>query len=49
MFKITNQFSCIEHSEVLAANCRGPTNLVMPTEMDHNTFSFCDDLLKPLK
>lgn len=46
---LKDQIIPYQHSEELALNWKGPTTLVLPANMDHNTFSFYEDLIKPLK
>lgn len=33
------------HSQELYCRCGGPSSLIIPKEMDHNTFDFIDDLI----
>lgn len=35
------------HSKELHDNCGGPCSLIMPPNMDHNDFDFCEDLITP--
>lgn len=35
------------HSKALHDNCLGPCSLILPTQMDHNDFDFCEDLITP--
>lgn len=35
------------HSQELMKNCGGPCSLIMPPNMDHNDFDFCEDLITP--
>lgn len=35
------------HSQALHDNCGGPCSLILPEEMDHNDFDFCEDLITP--
>ena len=37
-----------EHSEELIGVCKGPSCLIISTEMDHNKFYYNQDFLKPL-
>lgn len=37
------------HSQLLCKHCAGPTCLLKPKKMDHNSFSIKDDLCKPLR
>ena len=37
------------HARQLCKNCGGPTCLLLPKNMDHNTFHIREDLCKPLK
>lgn len=36
------------HSKALHNNCGGPCSLVLPPEMDHNDFDYCESLITPL-
>lgn len=36
-----------QHSQVLHELCGGPSHLLLPGNMDHNTFDFFDDLTLP--
>ena len=35
------------HSKILHDNCSGPCSLVLPENMDHNEFDYCDSLITP--
>ena len=35
------------HSDALCQNCGGPTMLLLSEAMDHNSFDFMEDLVKP--
>lgn len=37
----------IHHSKELHEKCGGPCSLIMPANMDHNDFDFCEDLITP--
>lgn len=37
------------HSQLLCKNCAGPTCLLRPKKMDHNSFNIKEDLCKPLR
>ena len=36
-----------EHSKTLHDNCNGPCSLILPPEMDHNDFDYCEALITP--
>ena len=36
-----------KHSKELHDECTGPCSLIMPANMDHNDFDFCEDLITP--
>ena len=36
------------HSQMLQEACRGPCSLYIPSEMDHDTLDYCDDLVLPI-
>jgi pimeloyl-ACP methyl ester carboxylesterase len=35
------------HSQALHDSCSGPCSLVLPPDMDHNDFDYCDSLITP--
>ena len=37
-----------EHSQKLHELCKGPSSLFLPSEMTHNNFDYCDDLILPI-
>lgn len=36
------------HSQKLHELCKGPSSLFLPSEMSHNNFDYCDDLIMPI-
>ncbi|OMJ92743.1 hypothetical protein SteCoe_4499 [Stentor coeruleus] len=36
------------HSQKLHELCKGPSSLFLPSEMTHNNFDYCDDLILPI-
>lgn len=36
------------HSQSLHETCRGPCSLFIPSNMDHDNFDYCDDLVLPI-
>lgn len=36
------------HSQLLQEACAGPCSLFIPSEMDHDRFDYCDDLVLPI-
>jgi abhydrolase domain-containing protein 17 len=36
------------HSQKLHEVCKGPSSLFLPTNMTHNNFDYCDDLILPI-
>jgi abhydrolase domain-containing protein 17 len=36
------------HSQMLQEACSGPCSLYIPSEMDHDKFDYCDDLVLPI-
>lgn len=37
------------HSQELHTACAGPSQLLLPPEMDHNDFDFFNDLIRPFR
>jgi abhydrolase domain-containing protein 17 len=37
-----------QHSQRLHELCKGPSSLFLPSEMTHNNFDYCDDLILPI-
>lgn len=38
-----------QHSQELHKACAGPSQLLLPPEMDHNDFDFFNDLIRPFR